>query len=244
MPDDEAVRERLRDAVGTYRLSLAACDLVSGESLTYRPDGRYVSASVGKIAILTVLLVRAQAAGRELTERERALADAMITVSDNDAAHELWNATGRDAAMAAVHADIGLTETVTTPESWGLTRTSAMDQVRLVSWLAGCAEPPALDGARRAYALELMAAVTSEQRWGIGEVARPGDAVALKNGWLDYSGDDGRWTVNTVGRVVGGGHDLVMAVLSGDHIDLDEGIAAVERAAIIGADALRVATST
>lgn len=243
MPDDE-VRARLRDAVGAHRLSLAACDLVGGECLAYRPDGRYLSASVGKISILTVLLVRAQAAGRELTGRERALADAMITVSDNDAAHELWNATGRDAAMAAVHAEVGLTETVTTPKSWGLTRTSAADQVRLLSWLAGCAEPPALDGGRRAYALELMAAVTPEQRWGVGAVARPDDAVALKNGWLDYSGDDGRWTVNTVGRVTGGGHDLVVAVLSGDHIDLHEGIAAVERAAIIGADALRAAAST
>jgi len=239
VPDDDDVRARLRDAVGAYRLSLAARDLVSGASVTYRPDGRYITASVAKIAVLTVLLVRAQAAGRELTERERALAHEMITVSGNDAAHELWRANGRDTAMAAVHADLGLTETVTTPESWGLTRTSAADQVRLVSWLAGSAEPPVLDRGRRAYVLDLMAEVVAGQRWGIGSAARPGDRVALKNGWLDYSGDAGRWTVNTVGRITGGGHDLVMAVLSNDHADLDEGITVVERAAVIGARALR-----
>lgn len=243
VPNDDAVRARLRDSVGAYRLSLAARDLVTGASLTYRPDGRFITASVAKIAVLVVQLVRSQAAGREPTERERALAREMITVSDNDAAHELWRVNGRDAAMAEVNADLGLTETVTTPESWGLTRTSAADQVRLVSWLAGTAEPPVLDRRWRAYVLELMAAVTPEQRWGIGAVARPGDAVALKNGWLDYSGDDGRWTVNTVGRVTGGGRDLVMAVLSNDHADLDDGVAAVEKAAAIGAEALRAAGS-
>jgi len=229
VPIDDAVHARLRAAAGPYRLSLAAHDLVSGATVTYRPHERYLTASVGKIAILTVLLVQAQAAGRELSAEERALADKMITISDNDAAHELWRATGRDAAMAAVGAALGLTETVTTPESWGLTRTSAADQVRLVTALA--TGTPVLDRERCAYVLDLMAAVRADQRWGIGTVARPGDRVALKDGWLDYSGDDGRWTVNSVGRVTGDGRDLVVAVLSNDHATLEEGIRAVERAA-------------
>ena len=212
-----------------YHLSLAARDLVTGRTLTYRPDGRYLAASVAKIAILAVLLVRARAEGREPAPEEYSLAEKMITVSDNDAAHTLWHATGRDTAMAEVNAALGLTETVTTRESWGLTRTSAADQVRLVTALA--LGTPVLDRSRCAYVLDLMAAVTADQRWGIGSVALPGDRVAVKNGWLDYSGDDGRWTVNSVGRITGGGRDLAVAVLSTGHATLDEGIRAVERAA-------------
>jgi len=206
-------------------VSVAARDLRTGATYAYRPEGRYLTASVGKIAILTVLL----AEGRDLTRRERELATKMITVSDNDAAHELWRATGRDTAMAAVNARLGLTETTTTPESWGLTRTSAADQVRLVTALA--TGSPVLDRERGEYVLALMAGVVPDQRWGIEAVARPGERVALKNGWLDYSGDDGRWTVNSVGRITGAGRDLVLAVLSNDHATLDEGIEAVETAA-------------
>lgn len=210
-------------------LSLAARNLLTGETVTHRPEGRYLAASVGKIAILAVLLVQAQAEGRELTAEERALAGQMITVSDNDAAHELWRATGRDTAMAQVNGMLGLTETVTTPESWGLTRTSAADQVRLVTALA--AGTPVLDRTRCAYVLDLMAAVDGGQRWGVDAAARPGDRLAVKNGWLDYSGDDGRWTVNSVGRITGDGRDLVLAVMSNDHATLDEGIRAVRTAA-------------
>jgi beta-lactamase class A len=238
VPND-AGTDRVRAAVRGGHVSVAARDLRTGAVLSYGPGERYLTASVAKIAILAVLLVQARAEGRPLTGRERDLAARMIRVSDNDAAHELWNRTGRDAAMADVLRAFGLTETVPVPESWGLTRTSAADQVRLVAALAGDAGDAVLDPARRAYVLDLMVDVAADQRWGIEAAARPGDRVAVKNGWLDYSGHDGRWTVHSVGRITGDGRDLVLAVLSDDHATLAAGFAAVERVAAAAADAVR-----
>ena len=238
MPNDA----RIAAAAGGHRLSVAARDLASGATVEFRPGRRYLAASVAKVAIATVLLVRAQAEGRALTGEELSMAGEMIRVSDNDAAHALWRRTGRDAAMADVLRAFGLRETRTTARSWGLTRTSAADQARLVAALAGdtsTADATVLDAGRRAYVLRLMAEVAADQRWGIGAAARPGERLALKNGWLDYSGDDGRWTVNTVGRLTGDGHDLVIAVLSNDHATLRDGIAAVEAAAVAAARTLR-----
>lgn len=240
MPNDAPIAA----AAAGHRLSVAARDLVTGAAVEYRPGGRYLAASVAKIAIAATLLVRARAERRALTGEERAMAGEMIRVSDNDAAHALWRRTGRDAAMADVLCAFGLWETRTTAESWGLTRTSAADQVRLLAALAGAAsaaDAAVLDAPRRAYVLRLMAEVAPDQRWGIGAAARPGDRVALKNGWLDYSGDDGRWTVNTVGRLTGGGHDLLVAVLSNDHATLHDGITAVEAAVTATARTLRTA---
>jgi beta-lactamase class A len=237
VPND-AGTDRVHAAVRGAHVSVAARDLRTGAVLSYGPGERYLAASVAKIAILAVLLVQARAEGRPLTGRERDLAARMIRVSDNDAAHELWNRTGRDAAMDGVLRAFGLTETRTTPESWGLTRTSAADQVRLVAALAGDASD-VLDQERRAYVLDLMAGVAADQRWGIEAVARPGERLEVKDGWLDYSGHDGRWTVNSVGRISGDGRDLVLAVLSDDHATLDDGLAVVERAAVAAAGVVR-----
>lgn len=229
--------ERLHDAVGERCLSVCARELCTGETVGFRPQLRFVTASIVKVEILLALLMRARRDGRELTDGERAAAARMIEVSDNDAAHGLWARVGRDAGMADVDRALGLYETEPDPESWGVTRTSAADQVRLLAELTPVGTR--LDKQDRGYPLDLMAGVTDVQRWGVGAVARPGDRVVLKNGWLPYSKDAEHWTVNTIGRVTGDGHDLLLAVLSSGHATLQDGIRAVERAVVITAEALR-----
>lgn len=223
--------------MGGRCLSVCAHELRSGATIGFRPRLRFVTASVVKVEILLALLMSARRAGRELTPEERDAAARMIEVSDNDAAHELWARVGRDTGMADADRALGLCETVTSPESWGLTRTSAADQVRLLTELTPAGTR--LDKRDRGYPQDLMAGVADGQRWGVGAVARPGDRVAVKNGWLPYSGDGDRWTVHTIGRVTGSGHDLLLAVLSSGHATMDEGVRAVERAAAITAEALR-----
>lgn len=61
-------------------------------------------------------------------------------------------------------------------------------------------------------------------------------AVALKNGWLPYSGDGNRWIVNSIGRVqTPGGTRLLIAVLSRWSPTMQYGVASVEEVSRIAA---------
>ena len=108
----------------------------SGAGILPRLDSgsRFDSASVVKVTILGTLLRDAQAAHRSLTARERSLAWAMITRSDNGAASALWDEDGRSRLQRFLDA-AGMTSTVLGPGgAWGLTRITAADETRLL-WL-------------------------------------------------------------------------------------------------------------
>ena len=66
---------------------------------------------------------------------------------------------------------------------WGLSRTSARDQARFLLELERH-----LPARHRATALDLLARIVPEQRWGIGGVATPGWTVHFKGGWGSGSG--------------------------------------------------------
>nr|SBO99662.1 secreted protein [Nonomuraea gerenzanensis] len=68
------------------------------------------------------------------------------------------------------------------------------------------------------------------QAWGVSAAAPKGE-VALKNGWLPAEVHDGLWTVNSVGRLVVRGHELLIAVLSERSPAMGNGVATVERMA-------------
>ncbi|MFD6419487.1 serine hydrolase [Streptomyces sp. NPDC060194] len=208
------------------RLSLALLDTATGARVRYDAgcgaDRPYVTASVVKAQILAALLLRED--GRlDAGVRERAAA--MIRCSDNDAATELWRAIGGAAGLDASSARLGLTATRADERGrWGLTRTTAADQLRLLQAVFG--DPSPLGPAGSAYLRELMAGVVAGQDWGVS-AAGP---AALKNGWLPRTGT-GLWVVNSVGRVrAPDGRTLLVAVLSDGHASLAAGIAAVEEA--------------
>ncbi|SEG69083.1 Beta-lactamase enzyme family protein [Thermomonospora echinospora] len=208
------------------RLSVEVRDLATGTFYAYGSSQRFPTASIVKADILAALLLQAQQARRDLTEEERELAARMIRKSDNASATTLWNAIGGAPGLTRANQTLGLTET--TPASggyWGLTSTSAHDQVRLLSVLAAGDGP--LDARSRAYALSLMSSVSAGQDWGVSAAA-PGSPVALKNGWLPRTADDGRWVVNSIGRVRTGTHDYLIAVLSDRSPSLKKGITTVE----------------
>ena len=117
--------------------SVAAIDVDTGETLTYG-DGAFDTASIVKVDILAALLHQAQQDGRALTASEKSLAAAMIERSDNEAATALFNAVGGKAGLDAFNDVIGLTETVTGSNgSWGLTQTTAADQLELLDVVFG-----------------------------------------------------------------------------------------------------------
>ncbi|WP_031033721.1 serine hydrolase [Streptomyces sp. NRRL F-5650] len=196
-------------------------------------DTAYDTASIVKVDVLAALLLQAQDEGRHLTAQERALAEPMIRNSDNAATNTLWREIGGAPALEAANKRMGLTATRGGPGAkWGLTRTTASDQIRLL--LAVFDGTPAvrtaspLDKDSRTYIQNLMTRVADDQAWGVSAVS--GSGYALKNGWLQRTAT-GLWDVNSVGRVTVDGHRYLVAVLSDGSGSMSDGVSVVERTA-------------
>ena len=231
----EALLGSRRSDVSAY-----AIDLRTGQAIRYGQASGMATASIAKLDILLTFLLHQQDAGALPSASETALATAMITHSDNDAASSLWSTVGAGSGVAAANRRFGLSVTVPGPTSyWGSTTTSAADQVRLMRLVL---QPNAVLGtAYREYALRLLESVESDQRWGVSAASDRGGSdprLALKNGWLPRAVDGGRWVVTSVGCVTAGGDPLVLAVLTRRSASMNNGIALVESVAGVLRDAL------
>lgn len=214
------------------RLSLAVHDRTTGARFTVGAR-RFRTASIVKVDILAALLLREQS----LSTAQKNLATDMITVSDNDAASRLFRSAGGVSGLEEANDALGLTET--TPDiRWGVTTTTAADQVRLLGSI--CDQKSPLTPSARKFVLGLMTKVVDEQRWGVPAAASPqASGVWVKNGWVQVSADDNLWLVNSIGRIVEGEHDWLVAVLSDHHATQERGIEVVEGAAEVALRALR-----
>jgi hypothetical protein len=199
-------------------VTAAVYDDVTGVTSVYRPGVAQDTASIMKVDILATLLAQGQADGQGLTPADESLAVPMIELSDNDDAQDLWDSEGGATAVGAFDAKAGLTQT--DPDAagyWGLSTTTAADQVQLVRTVA---YPNAiLTPASQAYELNLMEHLDPSQSWGVSAGVVAGSTVALKNGWLPL--DSGGWQVNSIGYVDGQGRDYVIAVLTTDATEAD-----------------------
>lgn len=209
------------------QLSVALLDTGTGSWATYG-DGAFDTASIVKVDILATLLLQAQDGNRDLTAEEQAYAVDMIEQSDNDATSALWTVIGSAKGLDAANRRLGLTETEGGDGTvWGITQTTAEDQVRLLQSVFGGRSP--LSSESRAYIQGLMRHITEGQDWGVSAAAdAPADA-ALKNGWLERSQTQ-KWDVNSIGQIEAGGRRYLMAVLTNGHTTQDSGIKVVEQA--------------
>ncbi|MGW8529636.1 MULTISPECIES: serine hydrolase [Nocardiopsidaceae] len=220
---------RMEELVGEHPADFAVAvqDLRTGATFSHGAHERFPTASVSKLTILALLLLRAEEEGRGLSASERDRAEEMIRYSDNEVTDGLYARIGfTDGFTSGVRA-LGFTGTDPDPRGvWGSTTTTAADQVRLLRILY-VGEGP-LSPESRAYARGLMESVAPEQAWGVSASAVPGDTVGLKNGWTPREGNRGLWTVNTVGYVSGPDHEYLIAVLSDGSHDYATGVALVE----------------
>jgi hypothetical protein len=205
-------------------MTAAVYDDATGRTSVYRPGTAEVTASIMKVDILATLLAQSQADGQPLTSADQTLSQSMIELSDNDDAQSLWDGEGGATAVQSFDTAAGLTQT--TPDAagyWGLSTTTAADQVQLMRTLAypGDILTPASQG----FEIGLMEHVESDEGWGISSGPGADATVALKNGWLPL--DAGGWQVNSVGYVNGDGRNYVIAVLT-DGATEASGIAAIE----------------
>ncbi|QDY76843.1 serine hydrolase [Streptomyces qinzhouensis] len=217
-----AVSNALRGRPSTTAVHLD--DPSSGTHCELRADRAYDAASVVKVTVLGALLMTAEAQERGLTAREKTLAKAMITRSDNAATSSLWQSLGTG-RIDAFREAAGMTGTVPGRDGyWGLTRTTARDQNTLLRLLT---TPNAvLTHASRTYALGLLRDVVPGQRWGTPAGAPAGAEVRLKNGWLPRAHDG--WRVHSAGAFTVGGRTYHLTVLTEDNPAMGDGIATIE----------------
>jgi beta-lactamase class A len=219
-------------------LAVAVLDRRSEASVTVG-SRRFQTASIVKVNILAAVLLRAQRRGRDLTSSARRLAASMITVSDNDAASTLWRQIGGAPGLAAANRTLGLRETRPNVH-WGMTTTTAADQIRLLTALTTPGGPLSPENQR--FLLDLMGRVDVDQSWGIPAAAGQ-DATRsyVKNGWVTVAEDHDRWLVNSIGRITEPDHDWLVAILSDHQVSRRAGIQVVEKAAKYALRELRTA---
>ncbi|MET7702744.1 serine hydrolase [Streptomyces sp. NPDC005485] len=186
---------------------------------------QYDSASIVKVMIMEAVLRRAEQLGRRLTSWELANLRPMITRSDNTAARRLWAGVGR-IDLGRLLALAGTSGTVLGPgDYWGLTRTTAADQLRLLDVLTRTGSFLK----SRAYGLKLLGQVRSDQRWGVPAGMPRGLKAHLKNGWLPRSTHG--WRVHSVGAFTGPHRTYRIVVLSHDNPTMAYGVRTIERIA-------------
>jgi beta-lactamase class A len=223
-------RRTLRDRLESYAetrqgsVSVAVFDSVARRMTVLHRRDRMVTASIVKVDILQTLLH--QYAG-QLPEALRDQAQRMIEISDNDAASDLWNRVGGSSGVRRYNSRLGLRQT--RPHDggqWGLTRTSAADQVTLVRTLLR--RTPLLSPASQQFARHLMRHTAREQRWGVSAGPSAQAVVGLKDGWLPVAADDDRWAINSIGWVRDGRRKYEIAILTAHQPSEDYGIDTVE----------------
>ena len=231
---DAALRSAVAQADGA--VSVAVTDLGTGQSLSYGGDGHaFATASIVKVDILATLLLQAQDQGTTLTETQQSLATTMIENSDNDSATALWNDIGQESGLNAANQKFGLTSTSGGTEgNWGLTTTTAADQLRLLRQVF--TSDSLLSSTSRQYIQGLLGQVETDQRWGVSAAASGSD-FSVKNGWLPRSAT-GLWVINSIGEVERDGHQLLIAVVSDGNISESGGISLVQSVAQAAAGSL------
>jgi len=210
-------------------VDIAAYDNATGATAEYTnaPSGTtYDTASIIKMSILETLLLQNQKNHISgLTSTQLAEATPMIENSDNDAATDLWNLIGQAAAVNAFFAQIGTTHS-TANAAWGLTETTALDQLKVVNQVA---YPTLLDSASISAADNLLDNVESDQHWGVSGGVPSGVSVRLKNGWLQGDGSDfNGWEINSIGHVDGEGTNYTIAVLTSNNNTEQDGINTIQ----------------
>jgi beta-lactamase class A len=187
-------------------------------------SAHFDSASVVKVTILAALLRKAQDQHRYLTRTETALAEEMITESDNDAASDLWDDVGR--ADLQRFLDLArMTQTHLGPGGyWGLTQITAYDEVLLLRLLLD--RNSVLDTRSCDYVLDLMTQVIPGQRWGVPVGAPTSLTVHVKNGWLPLATHG--WRIHSIGAFTGHGGGYSIVVLTQDNPTMTYGIDTIE----------------
>jgi hypothetical protein len=183
-------------------VTAAVFDVATSQEWTYHPGFAQDTASIVKVDVMATLMTEETAAQQTLSTADQALLSSMVEVSDNGAATTLWGTVGGPTAVDAFNGSIGMTGTTASTclqcagfqwPGWGLTTTTAVDQITLLRTV-----------------LFPSALITADDR--TVAVDPSGVTVALKNGWVPLA--NSLWQINSIGWINGGGRDYLIAVLT------------------------------
>lgn len=213
-------------------VAVAVMDVDSGATFVHG-SGRYDTASIVKLDIVTGLMLRQHG---ELAADQYTWAAAALRRSDNPSASALYNALGGASGLDAANADLGLVETTAGANgNWGLTQTTAADQLRLLKAVFG--EDSPLSAQAQRTLRTLMTGVVDTQRFGVTAASDNPSSALLKVGYLQRSTTD-LWDVSSIGRIERNGRQYLVAVLSENSTTFKDGVTLVESAARAGVAAL------
>ncbi len=207
------------------RITAHVYDTRTGCEYSLNPENLQPTASVFKVLVMAGTLFEAQSRGSLPTDWEMSQLSPMITESANEPVRALWSSYGGSPWFGEMARQFGLDDTTITADSgtaWGLTLTSAADQVDLLRQvLLGQWGP--LENQYRIVARQLMTSVVPDQTWGVTAGVPRSYQVAHKNGFAGV-------TINSVGWVDEPGQSAgyVVAILSTGWPDHPSGILAVE----------------
>jgi Beta-lactamase enzyme family len=237
-PSIPARLEKLRRTVAAAHghLSVAGINLASGQTLELDATRSFFTASTVKVDIATTLFRQLAEARQPISSFQRLLVRLMLENSSDSAASTLWSEVGGAAAVNRTNAALGLKHTFAGAGGfWGLTRTTADDQILLLRQvLVG----DALTRTYRGLLLHDMRDVEADQRWGISAAATDRDVLAIKDGWLPHEADDGRWIIDSIGLIGSDRSGTLLAVFSNHHEGESQGIREVDHAAALAGGAL------
>lgn len=204
-------------------VGVAVYQLATGDFHSFQGTRAFPMYSTAKVPIMLAVLDRAVREERRVTDGERALIEAMIKVSDNDAATALITSVGGAAAVERYLERIGITNTHMSTYAWGASTTTAQDMARLMGKLGNCS---ILVPRLCKYALQMMQNVVRSQKWGVSAGVPDPAGVSLKNGW--YPQKSG-WGINSIGLVTSGGKQYAIAVYTNPDPSMAYGIETIER---------------
>jgi beta-lactamase class A len=201
-------------------------------------NGTFNTASIVKLSILTEVLIQNQAKGvTGLTDGQLASATPMIANSDNDSATALYTAIGGAKGITDLFQKLSMTSSASNKQGWGITQTTAGDQLKLLNAFA-YSNSTLTDDSRQVIS-RLLNNVEDDQTWGVSGGLPDDINFELKNGWLpDNQTDDvysngTTWIVNSIGHVYGQGQDYTIAILTDGNPTEDIGIQSVEQLSTI-----------
>jgi hypothetical protein len=187
--------------------------------------------STPKLAFIVALKEQAAAGKVKLSSGDQAEIARMLSVSDNNAADDLWDRYANSATLMKTWQNTYGMKTATYvdgfPDRWGFVKCTPQDLVSLMGYILD-----KLDAADRKYIVDSMRTVGPPQQWGVwgaGAALRPG----VKDGWSIEEDDNGtsHWITATVGfagpderYVVGAMYDQVPgqdSIVAGVHVLTD-----------------------
>lgn len=215
-----ALDASLKNLAKTAQIDVAIYSPTEGVYHYTNTTDKFHTASIVKVAVATQYYHLLEENKITKTVDDDAQMSYMLRESDNDATdYFVDDVLKGESNLVPLFTSLKMTDT-TPGQSWGLTETSALDQIKLLNALYydNYLEEKDLDTVK-----SLMENVASDQNWGISATD---ETTALKNGGLEYS--DEHWIINSIGYIDSGSENYTMAVLSKNNDTFSSGINLVE----------------